>query len=172
MKLNKFVYKSVLSTNSTAIRKIKNGFKNGIVVADNQTKGRGKYNKKWISIKGNLFTSIFYEINKVYNLKKLTNFHSKLILRCLKKFIKKKINFKFPNDIMINKQKICGILQETITVKKKNYIIVGVGINVVESPKLNEYKTSYLNKFLIKKISKKTLFNHLKMVFEKNLKVI
>ena len=73
---------------------------------------------------------------------------------------------------MINKQKICGILQETITIKKKNYIIVGVGINIVESPKLNEYKTSYLNKFLIKKISKKTLFNHLKMVFEKNLKVI
>ena len=49
-------------------------------------------------------------------------------------------------------------------------MIVGIGINVVESPNLKDYKTSYINKFLKKRISKETLFKNLKFIFEKNLR--
>ena len=61
MKLKRFNFKSVNSTNDIAIRLIKNSKnKNGIIVTEKQKKGRGQYGKKWISYKGNLFVSIFF----------------------------------------------------------------------------------------------------------------
>ena len=62
MKFKIFRFKKVKSTNDTAIRIIKNlNYKYGMVVSDTQTKGKGQYGKKWISHKGNLFVSFFYE---------------------------------------------------------------------------------------------------------------
>ena len=59
MKLKKFNFKIVNSTNDLAIKIIKNtNNKLGIVIAEKQKKGRGQYGKKWTSFKGNLFISI------------------------------------------------------------------------------------------------------------------
>ena len=71
MKLKKFSYKKVNSTNDLAIQKIKKGFIQGLVFAEEQKKGRGQYGKKWLSQKGNLFLSIFFKIKKKQQLKKL-----------------------------------------------------------------------------------------------------
>ena len=65
MKIKKFKFKKVKSTNNTAIRIIKETKYNlGMVVAESQTNGRGQYGRKWISSKGNLFVSFFNELNK------------------------------------------------------------------------------------------------------------
>ena len=65
MKLKKFFFKSVNSTNDAAIRIIKNSnIKFGIIISDKQKKGKGQYGKKWISLKGNLFVSIFFFIKE------------------------------------------------------------------------------------------------------------
>ena len=48
MKLKKYEYKSVTSTNDIAIKKIKQGLSKGFIVAKKQTKGRGRYGSKWI----------------------------------------------------------------------------------------------------------------------------
>ena len=65
MKFKKFKFTKVKSTNDTAIRIIKNlNYKYGMVISDSQINGRGQYGKKWISYKGNLFVSFFYEIKK------------------------------------------------------------------------------------------------------------
>ena len=65
MKLKKFKFKKVKSTNNTAIRIIKETKYNlGMVVAETQVNGRGQYGRKWISSKGNLFVSFFNELNK------------------------------------------------------------------------------------------------------------
>ena len=74
MKLKKVNFKVVNSTNDLAIQIIKNtNNKSGIVIAEKQKKGRGQYGKKWTSFKGNLFISIFFQINKVQlSLKDLT----------------------------------------------------------------------------------------------------
>ena len=54
MIFKKFFYKKVNSTNDLAIKKIKSGISQGIIVADYQKKGRGQHGKKWLSFKGNL----------------------------------------------------------------------------------------------------------------------
>ena len=64
MKLKKFKFKKVKSTNNTAIRIIKETKHNlGMVVAETQINGRGQYGRKWISSKGNLFISFFMSID-------------------------------------------------------------------------------------------------------------
>ena len=74
MKLLKFTYKKVMSTNDVAIRKIRSGIEQGIIITNEQKKGRGRFGNKWISLKGNLFTTIFYKVNSNYNLKKILYF--------------------------------------------------------------------------------------------------
>ena len=172
MKLKKFSYKKVLSTNDTAIKKIKKGFENGIILADEQKKGRGKYGNKWISIKGNLFTTVFFKIDNKIKLEKILKFNCNLVKKTLRQVINKNINIKPPNDIMINKEKVSGILQEIINYKNNKYLIVGIGINIVASPKIDNYRCSYINNFHDKFISRNKVFYLLKNVYEKNLRSI
>ena len=66
MKLKKFNFKIINSTNDLAIKIIKNtNIESGIVIAEKQIKGRGQYGNKWISYKGNLFVSIFFPLQKI-----------------------------------------------------------------------------------------------------------
>ena len=60
MRLRKFRFKKVNSTNNTAIRIIKNSnHKFGMIIADTQLNGKGQYGKKWISYKGNCICKFF-----------------------------------------------------------------------------------------------------------------
>ncbi|MDA7477861.1 biotin--[acetyl-CoA-carboxylase] ligase, partial [Candidatus Pelagibacter ubique] len=88
MKLKKFNFKTVNSTNDLAIQIIKKtNNKSGIIIAEKQKKGRGQYGKKWTSFKGNLFVSIFFKINKVQlSLKDLTKVNCLLVKKLLSKF--------------------------------------------------------------------------------------
>jgi len=108
MRLKKFSFKIVNSTNDLAIQIIKNtNNKSGIVIAEKQKKGRGQYGKKWTSFKGNLFVSIFFQVNKVQlSLKDLTKVNCFLVKKLLSNFYKDKITIKNPNDLLINNMKI------------------------------------------------------------------
>ena len=64
MKLKKFSYKKVISTNLTAIRLIRVGKSSGFVTSEIQSKGRGQRGNKWISKYGNIFISVFFSINQ------------------------------------------------------------------------------------------------------------
>ena len=130
MKLKKYLYKKVESTNNVALRLIKQGNQRGIILTDQQTKGKGQRKNKWISIKGNLFLSVFFEIGKKISLSKIINLNLKIIKKIIYKKINTLIQIKKPNDILINKKKVCGILQEIIFRQNRKYLIVGLGINV------------------------------------------
>ncbi len=168
MIFKKFHFKKITSTNDKAIKLIRAGNKNGFITSDSQTKGRGRHGKKWISKKGNLFVSIFFEITKKNSIDKLGKKNLKLIKMALQKFCNKKIKVKLPNDLIINKEKICGILQETIFNKNKKFLIVGIGINIVDSPKIHYYPTSFINNYTSKKISKYVISKYIKSIYEKN----
>ncbi len=172
MKLKKYLYKSVASTNDIAIKKIRLGSLLGIIVAKNQTKGRGRYGNKWISIKNNLFMSVFFNLNRKVSLKKLTYTACKIVQRSLFKLVKKKITIKKPNDLLINDKKICGILQETIFYKNKKFVIIGIGINVDRSPIIVNYPTAYVNFYTKKKLTSAKICNEIKKNFENNLKIL
>ena len=168
MKLKKFKFKTVNSTNDIAIRLIKKtNNKFGIIVADKQKKGRGQRGNKWISYKGNLFVSIFFSLDKInMSLKQLTRANCFLIKKTLSHFCKKKIYIKPPNDLLINKKKICGILQETIKKTNTTYFIVGIGINLIKSPHIENYPTTNILELTKTKVNKKRIILELVNIYE------
>ena len=171
MKFKQFKFKKVKSTNNTAIRIIKSSnYRFGMVVAETQSNGKGQYGKKWISYKGNLFVSFFYKIEDLtVSVKQLTKINCILVRELLSKYYKKKITIKKPNDLLINKKKICGILQESISISDKKYLVVGIGINLIKNPNIKNYPTINLHKLTNKKISKNKIENKLKKIFEEKL---
>ena len=171
MKFKVFKFKKVKSTNNTAIRIIKNTNTNyGMIISENQNNGRGQYGKRWISYKGNLFISFFYKLEYLtVSLKQITKVNCLLVKKLLSIYYKKKIVFKKPNDLLINKKKICGILQEKISKINQKYLIVGIGINLIKNPKLKNYPTTNLYELLNKKISKNEVEKEIKKIFELNL---
>ena len=169
MKLKIFNFKTINSTNDSAIRIIKStNIKSGIVVAKNQIKGRGQYGKKWITCNSNLFVSIFFPIDKIkLSLKDLTKLNCMLVKKVIAKFYKGKILIKNPNDLLINKKKISGILQETLSKSEKMFIIVGIGINLIKSPKLKNYPTTNLFDITNIKVKNNDMALLLKKIYEK-----
>ena len=174
MRLKVFRYKRVKSTNSTAIRIIrKTNYQTGMVISDIQIKGRGQYGKKWISLKGNLFVSFFYNLGNIkLSLKRLTKFNCLLVKKFIQIYYKKNIIYKKPNDLLIEKKKICGILHETVKKFDQNYLIVGIGLNLVKNPIIKNYNTTNLFKLIKKKIPKKKIEKQLKIIFEQNISKI
>ena len=168
MKLKKFNFKIVNSTNDLAIQIIKNtNNKSGIIIAEKQKKGRGQYGKKWTSFKGNLFTSIFFQVNNTQlSLRDLTKVNCFLVKKLLSNFYKDKIVVKKPNDLLINNMKISGILQETLSKSGKTFIIVGIGINLIKSPTIKDYLTTNLFDLTGVKITPKNAALKLKKIYE------
>jgi len=171
MKFKKFYYKRVNSTNDLAIKKINSGITNGIIVADYQNKGRGQHGKKWLSFKGNLFLTIFFKIKKNINIKKITSFNCKILKKILFDYIKKTISIKPPNDLLINKKKVCGILQEIKFRKEARFIIIGIGINLIKNPKIKNYPTTNILKETGIKINKYDLIKNIDKSYINNLKL-
>ena len=171
MKFKKFRFKKVKSTNSTALKIAKSlNYSCGMVISDTQFNGRGQYGKKWISNKGNLFVSFFYELKNInLSLSVITKINCLLVKKLIENYYKKKVVYKKPNDLLINKKKICGILHETISISEKKFLIVGIGINLVKSPKIKNYPTTNLLELINKNVNKLVFENKLKLLFEKNL---
>ncbi len=141
MKFELFKFENVTSTNDEAINLIKNKKSEiGCVYAKNQSKGRGTQGKSWISQSGNFFCSIFFPLKSEYPpFNEFSLINPIIISNVMQNFFKKEnITFKWPNDIFANKKKICGILQELITLNKREFLIIGIGINIVSNPNIKE----------------------------------
>tara|TARA_B100001093_G_C26561387_1_gene898833 strand:+ start:271 stop:810 length:540 start_codon:yes stop_codon:yes gene_type:complete len=171
MKIRKFNFKKVNSTNNTAIKVIRNSNLNyGMIVSETQKNGKGQYGRKWISYKGNLFVSFFFNLDRFdLTIKQLTKKNCMLVKKLISNFYKKKIVFKAPNDLLINNKKISGILQESITINDYRYLIIGIGINIIKSPNIRNYPTTNLFELLGKKIDYKLITNLLRSIFERNI---
>jgi len=169
MNLKIIKFKRVKSTNDQAINLIqKHRYDSGLVISDSQVKGRGTMGKKWISKKGNIFISIFFKVN--FNKYKIENFlkiNAEIIRKVLKCYTKKIITIKKPNDLLIEKKKFCGILQEVISHNSEKYLITGVGINTINAPKDNKLVSTCLSEHSKKIIKNLKIIINIKIAYEK-----
>tara|TARA_B100000767_G_C19697935_1_gene507049 strand:- start:358 stop:921 length:564 start_codon:yes stop_codon:yes gene_type:complete len=171
MKIRLIKFKSVKSTNDVALKLIrKKKLTTALISSEIQTQGRGTMGKKWVSKKGNLFFSIFFEINsKKINFKHYAILNAYLLKKIISKEISKKIKIKWPNDLLFNKKKICGILQEVINYNKKKFLIIGVGINTNFNPQNKGFSSSSLKEIANKNVDNIKVLNKIKNTYEKFL---
>ena len=118
-------FKEINSTNTYLKENYQDMENLSIVVADHQTNGRGRLGRSWVDNDDLLFSILIKD-----GLSKPTDY-SLLIASTIIKVLKKyNPTIKWPNDIMIGDKKVCGILLESISKKKIECVIIGVGINV------------------------------------------
>src|SRR5690554_1916965 len=101
------------------------------VRTDYQTKGRGQFERKWMSANGrNLLMSFIIKDVAINQLTTIKEWVKSAIFATLGSF-GLDVYFKEPNDVFCNEKKLCGILMETKgSGTKLDYIIVGIGLNV------------------------------------------
>ncbi len=172
MKIKIKNYKKVKSTNDVAMNLIKrNILEPTLITTEKQTNGRGRIGKKWISLKGNLFITLFFEFDqKKINFKQFAVLNAFLLKKVISNIISKKIKIKWPNDLLFNKLKFCGILQEVIKFDNFDYLIVGIGLNTNVVPQNKSFKSTCLKNILNKKIDNQKILNTIKTKYEKFLK--
>ena len=168
MKIQIIKYDSVDSTNNVAIRRIRRGkIKPSLIISNFQKKGRGQYGRNWISLRGNIFISIYFRVKKNINIRIISKKIYGLVKKSLENFVDEKITIKLPNDLLIKKEKVCGILQEIIIHNKNKYFVVGIGINLYKKPKILNKQVSFLQKYNNNKIKKTDIYKKIKNNLEK-----
>ena len=171
MKLKISKFDRVTSTNDVAIKLIKkNIIKNNIIIAKTQTKGKGTMGKKWISRKGNIFVSIFFDVTSTkIKIEEFTILNSYLIKNILKKYSNSEIKIKWPNDLLVKGRKICGILQEVIEFEEKKYLVIGIGVNTKIAPNSKQFKSISLLECSNYPINNRNIIKNISNVYEKLL---
>src|SRR5512133_252728 len=106
-----------------------------VILADTQTAGRGRFDRKWVSrsSRGLTFSvKIPLDTVPVENWCNLTQLMALSVTELLEKQSVFSL-IRWPNDIIVGTAKICGILAETVSVSGKTFIVLGTGININES---------------------------------------
>ena len=126
-----FYYPSLASTNDMAKQEARHGATEGtIIIADEQTSGKGREKRVWLSPKGCIALSIILYPSLIY-LPSLIMVASLAVVHAIEEVTGLKAQIKWPNDVIINDKKVCGILIENeVLGERVDYAIIGVGMNV------------------------------------------
>jgi BirA family biotin operon repressor/biotin-[acetyl-CoA-carboxylase] ligase len=125
-------FRELPSTNEMAKELAKKGAKEGtVLVAKIQTHGRGRLDREWISPNGGLWLSIILRPKaSAKEASKLTLMMSVTVAEAINKQFDLNSEIKWPNDVLVNGKKVCGILTETSSRRDLlNFAVIGVGIN-------------------------------------------
>jgi BirA family biotin operon repressor/biotin-[acetyl-CoA-carboxylase] ligase len=129
-----YSYKETSSTNDTAYHLAVNGEREGsLVIAESQTQGRGRMGRIWVSpkSKGAYFSVILRPSILPKEVSGITLFSALSVAKTIREMFNLAAFIKWPNDILINNKKICGILTEmNAETDKINFVIIGIGINI------------------------------------------
>ena len=130
------IYKTLASTNNTAKELAGAGAEHGtVIIADSQTKGRGRYSRSYFSPSGGLYMSIILrpEVLNFENPTSVTAFAAVAVCEAIESISEKTPKIKWVNDVLIDEKKVCGILTEAVTDFESgslDWIVLGIGINV------------------------------------------
>lgn len=140
-----FYLDAVDSTQNYAMNKHSEIDGSFIVIANEQNKGRGRFNRSWLSpAQSGLYMSIVLRANMPLSEIGKFNFHVSLaIARTISNELKLDAKIKWPNDVYINGKKVCGFLTEIISESGiVDTIICGIGINTHDSQHLEAVPTA------------------------------
>jgi BirA family transcriptional regulator, biotin operon repressor / biotin---[acetyl-CoA-carboxylase] ligase len=133
LQLQTICYQSLPSTNTEVARLAIQGAAEGLsVIADEQTAGRGRLQRKWSSPRGaGLYFSMLLRPKLALPLWPLITFAAALAANdALLESCGLQTDIKWPNDLLAGERKICGILSETIETPQGRAVVVGIGINL------------------------------------------
>lgn len=159
-----FHYHEIDSTMDKARQLAKEGAEHlSVVIAEKQTKGRGRLNRNWFSSKGGLWFTIILKPQTPPPLAYIYNFAASLCLcLTLNKEFYVNASVKWPNDLLLNGKKIAGLLSEMETRGDMvAFINIGIGINVNNHPQIHSPKAIALKDVLKKHVSRKKLLENL-----------
>jgi BirA family biotin operon repressor/biotin-[acetyl-CoA-carboxylase] ligase len=124
-------YPSLTSTMEVAKREAQQGAAEGTtIIADEQTAGKGRMKRLWLSPRGSIALSVILYPDVAY-LPSLVMLASLAVVHSIEAVTGLKAQVKWPNDVLINGKKVCGILVESELRRDiVNYAIVGIGVNV------------------------------------------
>lgn len=133
MKIDFIALETVSSTNTWVKENISklNPSHLTCITAREQTAGRGRQAKKWLSPKdANLYLTLYFTVPE--NASYLPNLGQLMVLSCAELLISLKIKpqIKWPNDLLVDKKKIGGVLTETLSHKSSIGVVIGLGLNV------------------------------------------
>ena len=125
-----FTYDSIGSTMDRA-RELaqKEAGEGTLVVASEQTEGRGRLNRTWVSPAGSLYVSLLL-YPPPEKLPYLTMLAGSAVAQAIEEIEPIRADLKWPNDVLINGKKVAGILVESGVARGRNYAVIGIGINV------------------------------------------
>ena len=172
---NIYAYKAVKSTNDLAAEMAESDQPEGtIVVADQQTKGRGRLGRQWHSPEGTgIYLSIILRPDFPTERAPAVSIMTAIALAdTLVKYNPGEVRIKWPNDVLIGGRKVAGILTELSAEREKiNHIIIGVGINVNQAvgdfPEEIRQTATSLRRSLKKKVRRVDLLQAFLVSFEK-----
>ena len=115
------------STNNVAKALAEQGAQEGtIIIAETQTYGRGRLGRKWESPKGGVWLSIILKPKlKMREIVKINLLTAVAVAKTIREEFKLNAEVKWPNDVLIDQRKVCGILEGD----EAKYVILGIGIN-------------------------------------------
>ena len=128
-------FDSLPSTNLEAARQAIEGAPEGVcIVAGEQTSGRGRLQRQWVSPKGaGLYFSIILRPQFPQSTWPLLTMMAAIAVRdALLEACAIETDIKWPNDILVNEKKLCGILAETVETPLGRAVVVGIGINLTK----------------------------------------
>ena len=128
-------FQRLSSTMNEAARQAQEGAEDGtVILAEEQTAGRGRFQREWVSQAGNLYLSIVLRPS-LQALQYLSIISGVAVVRAIRKTTGMKSTIKWPNDVRIRGKKVCGILVENaLQDNSVQYSIVGIGVNVALDP--------------------------------------
>lgn len=131
--LQLYSFRSLNSTNTWAKENVQllDRDKITLISADQQTNGYGRFNRKWLSPKNeNIYCSFCFFLPPDFpHLSNISQILSISIANALEEWDFAP-QFKWPNDILLSKKKLGGILTETLLLEEFIFIVAGMGLNV------------------------------------------
>ncbi|MGD1969511.1 MAG: biotin--[acetyl-CoA-carboxylase] ligase [Desulfobacterales bacterium] len=138
------------------------------VIAGRQTSGRGRLDRQWFSEEGGLYFTIVLRPDLPPVFSSRIGFLASLTLaRLLNEIFKIEVRVKWPNDLLVNERKICGMLSELeAEADRVAFINMGIGLNVNNDPSPIEPTATSLKTILGHNVSKKEILSRYLDLFE------